>query len=153
MKPPMRPTRRDKLKRMAAAITGASARPADLSEAQYRKSRRAKVREAFEEQWKREWEKYQSTLTHCTTAQAEPWNKTVYKRHTRLTKVESMINMLLRTEHIGLNRYLYHWKVLGHPTPACPCGHDRQSTMHVVVFCPRHATGRAEMYLYWNILI
>ena len=56
------------------------------------------------------------------------------------------LNTLLRTEHIGLNRYLYHQKVPGHPTPACPCGHDRQSTMHVVVFCPRHATGRAEMY-------
>jgi len=108
MKPPMWPTRRDRLKRMAAAITGTNARPADLSEAQYRKSRRAKVWEAFEERWKREWEKYQSTLTHHTTAQAEPWNKTVYKCHTRLTKVESMINTLLRTEHIGLNRYLYH---------------------------------------------
>ena len=79
-------------------------------------------------------------------AQAEPWNKTVYKCHTKLTKVESMINMLLRTKHIGFNRYLYHQKVLGHPTPAYPCGHNRQSIMHMVVFCPRHATGQAEMY-------
>ena len=146
MKPPMRPTRRDKLKRMAAAITGTDMRPADLSEAQYRKSKRAKVQEAFEERWKREWEKYQSTLTHRTTAQAEPWNKKVFKHHAKLTKVESTINTLLRTEHIGLNRYLHHRKVPGHPTPACPCGHDQQSTMHVVVFCPRHAAGRAEMY-------
>ena len=57
-----------------------------------------------------------------------------------------MINTLLRTEHIGLNRYLYHQKVPGHPTPACPYGYGQQSTMHVVVFCPRHAAGRAEMY-------
>ena len=75
IKPPMRPTRRDKLKRMAATIPGTDVRPADLSEAQYRKSRRARVQEAFEERWKREWEKYQSTLTHRTTAQAEPRNK------------------------------------------------------------------------------
>ena len=47
---------------------------------------------------------------------------------------------------IGLNRYLYHRKVPGHPTPACPCSHDQQSVMHIVVFCPRHAAGQAEMY-------
>ena len=50
MKPSMRPTRQDKLKRMAAAITKINVQPADLSEAQYKKSRRAKVWEAFEEQ-------------------------------------------------------------------------------------------------------
>ena len=48
-KPPMRPTRRDKFKRMAAAITGTDVRQADLSEAQHRKSRRAKIQEAFKE--------------------------------------------------------------------------------------------------------
>ena len=106
-KPLMRPTRRDKLKRIAAAILGTDTRPADLSEAQYRKSRRANVQEAFEERWKRKWEKYQSTLTHRTT-QAEPWSKKVFKRHARLTKIESIINTLLRTEYIGLNRYLYY---------------------------------------------
>ena len=72
----------------------------------------------------------------------------VYKCHTRLTKVESIINTLLKTEHIGLNRYLYHQKVLGHSTPACPCSHDRQSIIYIVVFYPRHATGQAEIYYY-----
>ena len=43
MKPLMQPTRQDKLKKMVAAITGTSSWPADLSEAQYRKSRRAKI--------------------------------------------------------------------------------------------------------------
>ena len=42
-KPLMRPTRRDKLKKIAAAIIGTDTRPTDLSEAQYRKSRRAKI--------------------------------------------------------------------------------------------------------------
>ena len=54
--------------------------------------------------------------------------------------------MLLRTKYIGLNRYLYHQKVLGHPTPTCPCGHYQQLTMHIVVFCSRYAAGRAEIY-------
>jgi len=79
-------------------------------------------------------------------AQAKLWNKMVYKCYTRLTKVENMINMLLKTKYIGLNRYFYHQKILRHPTPACPCSHNRQSTMHVVVFCPRHTTGQVEMY-------
>ena len=57
MKLTMRPTRRDKLKKMAAAISGTDVRPADLSEAQHRKSRRAGVKEAFEERWKKEWER------------------------------------------------------------------------------------------------
>jgi len=43
---------------MAAAISGTDVRPADLSEVQHRKSRRAGVKEAFEEQWKKEWERY-----------------------------------------------------------------------------------------------
>ena len=42
-RPPIRPTRRDKLKRMAATILGIDTRPADLSKAQHRKSRRAKI--------------------------------------------------------------------------------------------------------------
>ena len=54
MKPLMWPTRWDKLKRMATAITKTNAQPADLSETQYRKSRRAKIQKAFKEQWKRE---------------------------------------------------------------------------------------------------
>ena len=72
IKPPMWPTRRDKLKKMAATITGINVQPADLFEVQYRKSRRAKVWKAFKKWCKREWEKYQSILTYCITAQAEP---------------------------------------------------------------------------------
>jgi len=72
MKPLMWPIRRDKLKRMAATIIKTNAQPADLFKAQYKKSRRAKVWEAFKKQWKRKWEKYQNIFTHYTTAQAKP---------------------------------------------------------------------------------
>ena len=71
-KPLMRPIGRDKFKRMAAAITETDVWPADLFKAQHRKSKRAKIQKAFKERWKREWEKYQSTLTYYTTAQAKP---------------------------------------------------------------------------------
>ena len=49
-KPPMWPTRWDKLKRMAADITGIDVQPADLFETQFRKNRRAKVQKVFEKQ-------------------------------------------------------------------------------------------------------
>ena len=106
-KPLMRPTRQDKLKRITAAILGIDIQLIDLSKAQYRKSRRAKIQEAFKKQQKREQGKYQSILTHSTTAQAKPQSK-VFKRYARLIKIKSTINILLRTEHIGLNRYLYY---------------------------------------------
>ena len=64
----------------------------------------------------------------------------------RLIKIESMINTLLRTEYIGLNRYLYYQKVPGYLTPAYLCGYNQQLIIYIVVFCPRHAAGRAEMY-------
>ena len=47
-------------------------------------------------------------LTYYITAQAELWSKKVFKRYIGLTKIESIINTLLRTEYIGLNRYLYY---------------------------------------------
>jgi len=46
----MRPTRQDKLKRMAADIIGTDVWPADLSEAQFRKNKRAKVQKVFKKQ-------------------------------------------------------------------------------------------------------
>ena len=52
------PTRRDKLKRIIAAILKTDIWLVDLFKAQYRKSRRAKIQKAFKEWWKREWGKY-----------------------------------------------------------------------------------------------
>ena len=49
-KPPMRPTKRDKFKRIAAAITKTDIWQADLSKVQYRKSKRAKIQKAFKKQ-------------------------------------------------------------------------------------------------------
>ena len=54
----MWPTKRDKFKRMVAAITKTDVWQADLSKEQHRKGKKAKIQKAFEEQWKRKWEKY-----------------------------------------------------------------------------------------------
>jgi len=56
--------------------------------------------------------------------------------------------MLLRTKYIGLNRYFYYRKVLGYLTPAYLYANSQQLIMYVVVFYPRHATSRAEIYYY-----
>jgi len=62
-----------------------------------------------------------------------------------LTRAESTVATLLRTEHIGLNDYLCRWRVPGYPKPDCDCGWPRQTPKHVILFCPTHMTRRVEM--------
>ena len=63
-----------------------------------------------------------------------------------LTRSESTIATLLRTEVIGLNAFLAR---VGAPNvrPACPCGAARQTPKHVVVLCPNFCPGRPERQL------
>ena len=86
-------------------------------------------------------------VTGTTVATQAPWNGKQHKLHAKLSKVESTIATLLRTEHVGLNGYLKRMRVPGHPTAACPCGYRTQSTNHVVIHCPLHEEGRRQMYL------
>jgi hypothetical protein len=53
---------------------------------------------------------------------------------------------LLRTGVVGFNAFLHHIRVPGIDTPACPCGWHKQTPEHMVVFCPNHETGRAQMW-------
>lgn len=65
----------------------------------------------------------------------------------RAEDVESIVATLLRTEHIGLNDYLCRRRVPGYLKPDCDCGWLRQTPKHIILFCPTHMTGRAEMLL------
>ena len=47
---PMQPTKKNKLKKMAAAITKTDIQQADLSKAQHRKNKRVKIQKAFKKQ-------------------------------------------------------------------------------------------------------
>ena len=57
------------------------------------------------------------------------------KLHTSLSRPESTMATLLRTEAIGLNDFL-HWVGVPNVEAECPCGWERQTPKHVVMFCP-----------------
>ena len=73
------------------------------------------------------------------------WEKTVPKLHEGLTRPQSSLATLLRTEVVGFNAFLYKKKVPGIMSPGCPCGGSYQNARHVVMDCPLHEEGREEM--------
>ena len=83
---------------------------------------------------------------HRPTAQESEWKFSVRAIHKGLSKAESSMATLLRTEKIGLNQFLYQRRVPGVVSPACECGWHKQTTKHVIIHCPTYAQGRAQMY-------
>ena len=65
--------------------------------------------------------------------------------HENLIRAQSSIAMQLRSEHIGLNSYLYRRKVPGVDSPKCQCGYPSQNVKHMVLACHQWAEGRGEI--------
>jgi len=86
------------------------------------------------------------TMGTVTVAQEADWNQRQYQLHQGLLKHESTVAILLRTEHIGLNDYLYHRKVPGNNSLLCECGWPRQTPKHVLIFCPRFSRDCNKMF-------
>jgi hypothetical protein len=113
------------------------------------RSKTAAKRE-LEETWKARWTRYQQQT--CTVASDNKLSVAVRATWTpglrtkeNLTRAESTVATLLRTEHIGLNDYLCRRRVPGYSKPDCDCGWPRQTPKHIILFCPTQMTGRAEM--------
>src|SRR5438105_1366805 len=87
-----------------------------------------------EAKWRTAWER--SSQGKDSPAWTTPWNLHVPRVHAALRRPESTIATLLRTEAVGFNDFLYR---VGVPDtrPQCPCGWERQTPKHVVMFCPR----------------
>jgi hypothetical protein len=104
----------------------------------------------LEETWKARWAKYQQQTREATNdnrlsaAVRTTWTRGLRTKE-NLTRAESTVATLLRTEHIGLNDYLCRRRVPGYLKPDCGCGWPRQTPKHIILFCPTHITGRAEM--------
>ena len=62
-----------------------------------------------------------------------------------LTRAQSSIAMQIRSEHIGLNAYLYRRKVPGVDEPSCPCGYPSQNAKHMIMMCPQWTKGRGDV--------
>ncbi|KHJ32033.1 hypothetical protein EV44_g3928 [Erysiphe necator] len=70
---------------------------------------------------------------------------TPYELHRNLSRAQSSIATQVRSEHIGLNSYLYRRKVPGVETPTYWCGYRSQNVKHMIMACPRWAKGRSEI--------
>lgn len=107
---------------------------------------RTRLRIAYRNKWKKRWTKFTSQgRQDKPVAQSTQWNPKIRQIHSELSKPQSTLATLLRTEHIGLEDFLSRRKVPGHPSPACPCGWHRQTPKHILLFCPHFQQGRAQM--------
>ena len=105
----------------------------------------------WEQRWAQQQEQKRQELREhpsskrISTAWDTGWNIYQHKIHSGLSRAHSTMATLLRTEHIGLNAYLYKRKVPGHYSPACTCGHQRQDPRHILMHCPEQAGTRNQM--------
>lgn len=110
------------------------------------------LKRELEETWKARWTRYQQQAregandSKLSAAVRTTWTRGLRTKE-NLTRAESTVATLLRTEHIGLNDYLCRRRVPGYLKPDCECGWPRQTPKHSILFCPTHMTGRAEMLL------
>ncbi len=58
--------------------------------------------------------------------------------HRGLRKAGSALIVQMRTEKIGLKRFLHSRKVPGFDSPECPCRQGLQSAKHLLVECRLH---------------
>ena len=71
----------------------------------------------------------------------KPTKKT-RKLHKGLSKAASALIVQMRTEKIGLKKFLHFRKVPGFDSPECPCRRGMQSAKHVLTECRAHAGER-----------
>ena len=67
----------------------------------------------------------------------EPTKKTL-KIHRGLGKAASTLIVQMRTEKIGLKKFLHSRKVPGFDSPECPCRRGLQSAKHLLIECRLH---------------
>jgi exonuclease III len=101
------------------------------------------------EQWKIKWEQFknQQRRNHSPALDEAfaTWEQIVPKLHEGLTRPQSSLATLLRTEVIGFNAFLHKRKVPGVTSQGCPCGGPYQNARHMVMDCPLNEEGREEM--------
>lgn len=109
---------------------------------------RTAARKELEEAWKARWTRYQQE-THASAkdsslsvAARATWTRGLRTKE-NLTRAESTVATLLRTEHVGLNDYLFRRRVPGYSKPDCGCGWPRQTPKHVILIlsCTHDRTG------------
>jgi hypothetical protein len=94
----------------------------------------AKARE--KEQWAKRWEHYKTGSTRRTPAMEEVNGRPILNVRSKLTRRETTIATLVRSECIGFKAFLHRMKVPGFDNPNCDCGGGSQTAKHMIMYCP-----------------
>ena len=110
---------------------------------------KCKIKQYVAGVWEERWKKFQETSNR--NDREEVWSACEnlalnrIKGHASLTRAQSTMLTLLRTEKIGLAAFLNSQKVPGYELPRCECGWARQTAKHIVMFCTRYAAARRRL--------
>ena len=63
----------------------------------------------------------------------------------KLTRRETTIATLVRSECVGLKAFLHRMNVLGFDNPNCHCGGGLQKAKHMIMYCP--LLGREQLFV------
>ena len=97
------------------------------------------LEQSISEQWETAWSN-EKTGRELYKICLKP-TKQVLKIHKGLRKAASALIVQMRTEKIGLKKFLHSRKVPGFDSPECPCRRGMQSAKHLLVECRIH-TGK-----------
>jgi hypothetical protein len=102
---------------------------------QPRRSQQNPLKVWLDIKWAKHWRK--QGLNQRGTTWSERWPAKPRRLYEGLKKPQATALFLLRTEAIGLNKWLAARRVPG-VDKACPCGWHEQSVHHTVFRCPRY---------------
>jgi hypothetical protein len=85
--------------------------------------------------WEEQWRQYGTNRREATWR--ETWTKQPRRLYDGCTKAQATALFLMRTEVIGLNKWLTTRHVPG-VGKECGCGWHEQTVQHVVLHCPRY---------------
>ena len=92
------------------------------------------------EQWETAWAR-EKTGGELRTICPKPTKK-ILKIHKGLRKAVSALIVQMRTEKVGLRKFLHSRKVPGFDSPECPCRRGMQSAKHLLIECRMHVEKR-----------
>ena len=96
------------------------------------------------EQWELAWTS-ERTGRELHSICPKPTKK-ILKIHRGSGKAASTLIVQMRTEKIGLERFLHFRKVPGFDSPECPCRRGLQSAQHVLIECRLHTRERNRVW-------
>lgn len=96
------------------------------------------------EEWAQDWK--EDTKGRDLFRIAPTPTKKVLHIHKGLRKWTSALVVQMRTQKIGLRKFLYNRKVPGFDDPRCDCGRGTQNVLHLLLECPIYHRQRNETW-------